>query len=287
MPRTRAARGKRWTFTLNNYTEEDESVLQELGDIEAQPLSYVLYGREVGESGTPHLQGYFETHSKKTLRSLKALGGPFGRMHLEKANGSLQENQRYCKKDGDFFETGSPMHQGARNDLIEIKEKIDAGATNEDIAEQYFSKWVVYRRSFQVYRGMKVSRRRWTTQVIVIWGTTGTGKTRYCWDQVMDRTAWTPGDYQWFDGYNGQEIVLLDDYRGEYPLAQFLKLTDRYPMTVPIKGGFTQWCPKKIYITSNIHPDEWYDARGASFHAFKRRLNEITEIRDPLYDDIE
>lgn len=103
-------------------------------------------------------------------------------------------------------------------------------------------------------------------------------------DQVMDSTFWTPGDYEWFDGYNGQEIVLFDDYRGEYPIQLFLKLTDRYAMSVKVKGGFTNWCPRKIYITSNTCPSTWYkDADTRTLDAFWRRLNAVHFINKNLY----
>jgi len=120
-----------------------------------------------------------------------------------------------------------------------------------------------------------------------LWGKTGTGKSRFCYDQVQDRSVWRPGDYKWFDGYAGQEIIIIDDYRGEYALPVFLNLCDRYPMQVPVKGGFANWCPKKIYITSNVNPNLWYSTDGFSLDAFKRRLDVVEFIDEKLYDDIQ
>lgn len=100
----------------------------------------------------------------------------------------------------------------------------------------------------------------------------------------MDSPFWQPGDYKWFDGYVGQPIVIIDDYRGEYPLQLLLKLLDRYQMSVPVKGGFTEWLPKKVYITSNIHPNEWYpNADRFSIAAMFRRLHLIESVFDSLY----
>lgn len=104
----------------------------------------------------------------------------------------------------------------------------------------------------------------------------------------MDSTFWSPGDFQWFDGYNEQPIVIIDDYRGEYPVPMFLKLLDRYPMQVPIKGGFVNWSPKKIYITSNVEPRHWYnEVDGRSLAAISRRFTEVTYIDKPIYEDIQ
>jgi hypothetical protein len=172
--------------------------------------------------------------------------------------------------------------------LDSIKELIKEGKDEEYIAENFFSKWAVYRRSFQAYAALIQVKRSWKTKCFVIWGKTGTGKTRYCHDQVMSSQFWSPGDFNWFDGYRGQPIVIIDDYRGEYPLQLLLKLLDRYPMQVPIKGGFANWNPRKVYITSNTRPSSWYlNADALSIEAMYRRFDDVTEVWEKLYDDIQ
>lgn len=168
-----------------------------------------------------------------------------------------------------------------------IKEKLDNGATDKDIADEHFGSWVRYSKAFQQYRTLNLQDRNWKTIVHVLWGRTGTGKTRFCVDQTMNSPYWSPGDYQWYDGYNGQKIVIFDDYRGEYPIQQLLKLLDRYPMNVPIKGGFVKWSPTKIYITSNLPPSDWYpNSDGRTRAALMRRLDNVEQIETPIYDDI-
>jgi hypothetical protein len=273
-------------FTLNNYTEEELERLQDL--VTNGMLSYILFGREVGEQGTPHLQGYCETPSRCGLRRMKTLIG--NRAHLEKANGSLASNQAYCRKeDENAFEDGLPAPpQGARTDLVNIKEKLDRGATIEEIAIDHFGQWVRYRQSFTAYRALISSRPRTTkTKVYVLVGPTGTGKTRFVYNQAQDSPVWCPGDYNWFDGYEGQRIVLFDDYRGEYPLPMLLKLLDRYPMKVPVKGAFVNWAPTKVYITSNVPIDDWYaNADSRSLAALKRRIDATYDVIEPLFPDI-
>ena len=282
MPRQARQRSKRWSFTLNNPTEDEESKLR--GLVSSAHATYIVIGKERGESGTFHFQGYIEVPTKLSLSSMKSM---IPRAHLEISRGSSQSNRDYCtKEDQDAFEDGTPMTQGRRSDLDEIKEKLDGGATMTEIAEQHFTKWVVYRRSFVAYKALKMISRNWKTQVHILWGKTGTGKTRFCHDQVQDLRFWSPGDFNWFDGYDGQEIVIIDDFRGEYPLPLLLKLLDRYPMQVPVKGAFVEWLPKKVYITSNVQPIMWYDSDGPSLAALKRRFTTVEEIRTPLYDDI-
>lgn len=131
---------------------------------------------------------------------------------------------------------------------------------------------------------LKQTPRNFKTKVFVLWGPTGTGKTRFAHDQIMNTSSWSPGDYAWFDGYIGQDIVIFDDYRGEYPLQMLLKLLDRYPMRVPVKGGFTTWRPRKVYITSNLSPRAWYPTEDlVSIDALFRRLESIEEVKENLY----
>lgn len=164
---------------------------------------------------------------------------------------------------------------------------LDQGASDKSIADQHFGSWVRYSKAFQAYRTLNIKERTWKTITHVLWGRTGTGKTRFCMNQVMDSQYWSPGDYQWFDGYSGQSIVILDDYRGEYPIQFFLKLLDRYPLNVPVKGSFVKWCPKKVYITSNVPPQDWYQsADGRTRAALLRRLEKVLKIDLPIYDDI-
>lgn len=281
MPRQRS---KRWCFTLNNYTQEDEERIQ--GLVAGESLAYVVYGREVGESGTPHLQGYLEVSSRIGIRKVKEMIGR--RSHLEIARGSLETNQTYCKKQEDYFEEGSPIGgQGVRSDLLSVKADIDAGMEESAIADKHFGQWVRYSKSFRTYRALKAcTPRNWKTVVSIFWGKTGTGKTRQVFENNED--VYVPGDYKWFDGYRGQEVVLLDDFRGEYDLQYLLKLLDRYPMQVPIKGGFVTWCPKQVFITSNVNPIDWYkDADARSIAALFRRIENNTNVLNPLFDDIE
>lgn len=109
--------GTRYVFTLNNYVDAD---LQRLRDLAAS-CRYLVFGREVGESGTPHLQGFviFGT-SVRFNRAKRSLGD---RCHIEPARGSSRQASDYCKKDGDYEEFGTcPGPQGKTNRFEEFKE---------------------------------------------------------------------------------------------------------------------------------------------------------------------
>lgn len=114
------SQSRRWVFTLNNYAPADEARLAALGASEA--IRYLVYGREIGSSGTPHLQGFVVYSTPKRLRAAKrALGG---NPHVEAARGTSIQAAAYCKKDGDFEEFGAVPgpEQGRRNDFQELKD---------------------------------------------------------------------------------------------------------------------------------------------------------------------
>lgn len=103
----RMSRAKNWCFTLNNYVDADQDRLRTLAA--SEQVAFLVFGREVGESGTPHLQGYIEFRVRKRLRQVKDLVGQ--RAHLEIRRGTGPEAREYCLKDGDFEEFGE-MTQG-------------------------------------------------------------------------------------------------------------------------------------------------------------------------------
>lgn len=261
-------RSKYWCFTYNNYSTEDE---RRITDAIGESCTYGVFGRETGEGGTPHLQGYIELSERKRFGVVKRLLGE--RVHLERRRGKAKQAAEYCKKDGDIHEYGtiSVSEQGRRSDLEEIRTLIDDGVPEREIATTYFSQWVQYRKGFSAYRSLVgSSTTRTDLKVVVFYGAPGTGKTRFVWEQFPDLFSVDDAELRWFDGYRGQETVLIDDYRGGANDSFILKLLDIYPMQVPIKGGFVNWRPKRIFITSNIAPP-W--THGMINEALRRRIS--------------
>lgn len=94
---------KAWCFTLNNYTEDDYDHLKTTFEKD-ESITYAIIGRETGEGGTPHLQGYIEFKRKKTFNGAKKIISD--KAHLESRRGNAQEASEYCQKENNFWETG-------------------------------------------------------------------------------------------------------------------------------------------------------------------------------------
>lgn len=116
-------RAKHWCFTLNNPTAAEEARLTNL--VSRDDLVYLVYGRERGENGTFHFQGFISFHTRKTLSTVK--GCISDRLHLEVKRGTITQAIEYCKKEGDFEEFGEPPEckQGKRTDWDRLKEFVE------------------------------------------------------------------------------------------------------------------------------------------------------------------
>lgn len=108
-----------FTFTLNNYTEEEyKDILVRHRDT----AEHWIIGKEVGSQGTPHLQGYvYFKNAKKWHQIINWFNNP--RIHIEIARGNKKQNFNYCSKEGNY-----------ETNITEEKEE-----TNEQYLERVFN----------------------------------------------------------------------------------------------------------------------------------------------------
>lgn len=172
-----------------------------------------------------------------------------------------------------------PGTPGERSDLKKLKADIDAGMLLPDIADNHFGQFIRYRNGINAYKLLRTEPRQWQTEVQVLWGPPGTGKSRrinhLCERHGFEDCYWlskpnSSSGALWWDGYYGQSIVVIDEFYGWIQRDFMLRLIDRYPLQIQVKGSSAQMVPKKIYITSNDHPVDWYPKVGLG--GLKRRL---------------
>lgn len=260
---------RNFVFTINNPTKKDVNMLQEL------EYRYIVYGREIGkENKTPHLQGYCELTKQMRFAAVKK---HLPRAYLAARRGTGKHAADYCKKDGDFTEFGTMKKPGERTELKKVYEMVKNGRTDIEIGETFPA---TYMRAYRAVDRVRMNYSRTDrcfepVEVIVLWGDTGTGKTRKAYeiDPDLYRAA---NNGQWWDGYVKQQTILFDDYYGTVPYDQFLALLDGYKFQIPIKCGFTWKRWKRVIITSNEEPCYWYDKKhGFMTPALERRLKDV------------
>jgi len=259
---------KSYCFTLNNYTE------QEIETLKAVNTSYLVYGKEVGEMKTPHLQGYLEFSTKKRFTTVKKLLG--NRYHIEPRRGTQEQAITYCKKDGDVHEQGTPYIQGARADLDQARN--DAA----DNGMRSVTSWgnLQQIKVAEKYLTYNEISRDWETKVIWLWGLTGSGKSRLARElSNMDDCYIKSEGSKWWDGYDGHEYIIIDDFRSSWwPLTYMLRLLDRYACLVEVKGGMRQILAKTIIITSLWPPNLTYMGCGEDIKQLERRVSEVRGV---------
>lgn len=252
----------RFCFTRNNYTPLHVEILKtDLTNV----FKYWCFGKEVGECGTPHLQGYFEFPNNTKLRVTAAqkrlIDIGLEGCAIFPARGTADQNIAYCSKENDFFEGGTrPVGMGKRTDLDNVCKLISEGQSLSEIADIYPAQIVKYHQGLQKLICLKTSKRNFKTEIFWLWGPTGSGKSRYAWEQDPSSYMKT-SDHKWWDGYMGQDVVIMDDFRPSknLPFHFILNLFDRYPLSVEVKGGMVEFVSKTIYVTSPYSPTQICD----------------------------
>lgn len=280
--------------------ETGEEALKEYSEnmaiFEAQQESWNALAQEVrnDERNQPpempllkqHIQGYIVFRKPESRTKLQDLLGC--KAHVENAKGSHEQNKAYCTKEAtgvDVIEFGTMPRTGQRSDLDAIRMELQGPGSRAarlmNITTGYFSTWVRNYRALGAYVDMydqsKMENREGPPQIFTYWGDAGTGKTRRVYEESPNvfNVPVSSNDSLWFDGYNGHDDVLFDDFYGGIKFGKMLKLLDRYPIQVPVKGGYVKWQPKRIYMTSNTNPKDWYPGVPAeSRRGLRRRMTE-------------
>jgi len=250
-----------YCFTLNNYTSEEEAHFMTFNG--HKQVKYCIFGHEIGEeTHTPHLQGYIMFHSQKTPQQTKKFLGP--RVHFEKANGTPVQNSAYCGKDEHYLEFGDKPtggRSGQRTDISTVAARIQ----NNDNIYNIIMEATSYQAARHAELLMKYQQPPPAQKRIIKWfyGSSGTGKTR---DAINTSETYyiTMNTLKWWDGYIGQETIIIDDFRKDFcTYHELLRILDRYPYRVNTKGSsiWFQSTTKNIIITSAYHPSKVYDTR--------------------------
>lgn len=176
------------------------------------------------------------------------------------------------------------MGQGYRADLQKVVSIIEKGETKlETIARECPIEFIKFYKGIEQYIKTihPITPRDFKTEVFFFHGPPGSGKSRRAQIEANfygGRTYYKPRG-EWWDGYKQHENVIIDDFYGWIKYDELLKITDRYPYRVPIKGGYEEFTTKRIWITSNVPLDELYRFSGYNKNAIERRCTSIIFIQ--------
>lgn len=278
---------RNWCFTLNNPNDQERAFFSAIAERGEPPrgIGFLVLQEERGSQGTLHFQGYVETLQACQLGWLRNnfCDGP----HYERRRGTAEEAIAYCKKAESRVPGGFSLEVGrSRGAESEARKRtreeerqravtaLDSIRSGSKRLRDIDSETVLYPGFLQAAKHFlqtKLSERR-DVKVITIVGGTGIGKSYACFKACGDDII----IYQqggWFGGADSQAgNLLFDEFTGNCPFDTFLKLLDGYPNQLPIKGGFYPANYTRVFITSNVMPENWWTGKiGETEESLKKR----------------
>ena len=308
----RLARSRKWLITINNPIDHGfDHVRIRAAVVDLPGLVYWCMCDEEGdECATLHTHVFFVCENPLTHTQVDAR---FPTFHREIARGKSVENRAYGLKDGakfnkrpdgsysykdtsghlheginfsDTFEEGGEMpaeHQGKSKDADIIVDLIKAGASNDEIVDTVHSAYKDLEKVGRVrsmYRDSLFKSTWRTLEVTYIFGKTGSGKTRSVMEKFGYENCYRVTDYKHpFDTYDGQDVIIFEEFRGGLKHGDMLNYLDGYPLLLPCRYFNRQACYTKVFLITNIPPDEQYvNVDRESREAFFRRIHTVSEF---------
>lgn len=282
-------------FVVTNWNC-DADVYQKL--IDDKKLRFIAYGKETCPStGKEHHQAFLYFHNPKSTgkRNLCKIGKMFGdvQCNVEPMKGSFEQNEAYCSKESELIKFGEAPKQGCRGDLNEVKDMILKGDLKaDDVALTDPHTFHQYGRTLERIETIALRKRYRTEMTSCTWytGPSGAGKSHKVFEGYDPEKFFIKDvSVDWWDGYVGQEIVILNEFRGEIKFSMMCALIDKWPMTVPIRGRESvPFLAKEIRVACIKSPEDVYHRTasddGEPWQQFQRRVVTVNLKKRPLED---
>jgi hypothetical protein len=216
-----------------------------------------------------HWQFFVIFNQRQRFTAVKKM---FGNAHLEIARDPIKA-RNYCMKEDTRVQ--APIEEGHFGEQADLITRVKRTRLTDLVQEH---PWKV--RQLKELKCLLAPRREYLTDCILLTGPTGTGKTKISATIAaflgQDGTYWQDST-QWWDNYDQEPLVIIDEFRGQFPEAQVLRLVDRVPYRVPIKGSYAEFDSRMIILTSNLSLEEMYPKTDtATLKALGRRIRTLT-----------
>lgn len=285
--RLATSQARSWTGTYNVSVDREtaifywdtiralnkNAILARIRDGQRQPAAWTLSSlvfqlERAPTTGMYHVQWaiqFGEKHRFSVVR--RALTSLFGQgVHIERTQAN-QAAWDYCQKDDSRAEGTEPVihgelvKPGQRSDLKAIHQDVLDGLTFEEIIIKNAAAYR-YIKGLQTHIALRDNEHDdHETFVVAIHGPSGSGKTSIVRRSFPDCYMADSVKESWWDLLPPRAVVLIDDYEGGYNYQFLMRLLDRYPVRLGVKGQIVFRRPRIIFITSVHHPDSWYAGR--------------------------
>lgn len=252
-PCSRRRQGIFWLLTVPSPNETVDACI---GGTLPPSVCWIKGQLESGATtGYKHFQLVVAFRSKV---SLPGVIGVFGRGTHAELSRSEAANEYVGKEEtriGEPFEHGAkPIRRNSKTDW----ESVWTAAQLGDLESIPANVRVVSYRTIRAIGSDFSIPRAIVREIWVFWGGTGTGKSRRAWDEAGEGCYSKCPRSKFWDGYQGQKNVVIDEFRGGIDVAHILRWCDRYPVRVEVKGSSRPLDAERIWFTSNVDPERWY-----------------------------
>lgn len=211
--------------------------------------------------------------------------------------GTIKQSEDYVTKEDtadpdhpDVVRYGTrPSGQGTRTDISDIVSAIDAGATELEIYEADPMFYLKHPNGIKRIIQIRQNKRDFKTKVYWFYGESGSGKSQKAFEIGGLKAYYKNGSVEFWENYCNEEVVIIDDYRASMCcFSEFLRILDRYPHMVNVKGAFAEFNSKIIIITSPRPPkDTWKNATDEDKYQLERRITQIVQFQrgKPAWSD--
>lgn len=313
--KAKAEIARNYCFTLFNADPFD--LLDQL-EKNANIVKYAIFQEEKTEEGKAHLQGYAELKKPMRIPGVKKIIGE-GHYELRRGSRDQARaycTKTESRLSGPYEHGDWEVTQGFRSELDRVEKMITEKKNLLEVYMENKKTYIKYHQGIQKAIGLEnLKGQAWRdVEVYIFYGASGSGKTRLAYEMAADASRQAaapgsslcrppasvapvaggappaPGHYDhmykvghgeklWWDFYMDEENILLDDYYGSIEYGTFLEILDGYPLRLAVKGAFTFAKWKRVFITSNKHPMDWYEHGYTA--AMQRRVTELRYFTAP------
>lgn len=297
MSKQKSVRKYKWFLTINNPIEHDCSHDAINKIMLALNYKYYCLKDEIGKLGTYHTHLFIYLNNGVSFQRIKNL---FPTADIQPAQGTPKQCRDYILKQGTqenlekadttvpdtFEEYGElPLEADEKKASMwsDIQEMIKDGCSDMDIFQKYPNS-PLHSKAIQSIRKAVLKDnckgKRVKKSVFYYFGESETGKTRSVLDTYGDENVYIVTDYKHpFDSYQGEKVILFDEFHGSIDLPQMLRYTDIYSCELPARYENTFSNYDTIFIVSNIPLNEQYSCvDNDTFNSFIRRINGVCKF---------
>ena len=293
---------RKWALVVNNPLEAglDHAAIREI--LYRFSLNYFCMADEVATTGTYHTHIFLFSPSPIRFSTIK---NRFPTAHIEKAYGSAATNRAYILKEGRWADTAKAEtsvpgtfaewgelpadSEDKAPEMFQLMQELRSSKSTMEVLEEHPN--LAFRiRDIELLRqtilAEKYSAENRKLEVTYLYGASGVGKTWGIFEQhdpweICRITNYRGARGISFDGYNGQDVLVFEEFNSQVPIEDMLNYLDIYPLALPARYNDKTACYTMVYITSNLPVEKQYRSeqwdRPETWRAFLRRIHTVIE----------